>query len=231
MRGATIRSVVLTAMVGAWVGHLLEYVRVAGWDAGLAEMTSSVHSYFFPAGAALTALIVGLVVVARSTWNVLGRRIRAAETCLWRRPRAPLPHGPVDPPGQAVRVVALWLLLSMLQTTMWVIQENLEAVAAGHRAPLLGVVSGVHRLAPVIQAEMALILASTYSLVQRWFLRRRSRLSVLERLVARRWNPTFGLLPVRWRAAGAQSTPLERWGRQRWQRPPPIGAGSLSPFP
>ena len=52
----------MVALVGAWVGHFLEFVRVAGWHAGLVDMTSSVHTYFFPAGAGL--MVVGLAATA-----------------------------------------------------------------------------------------------------------------------------------------------------------------------
>jgi hypothetical protein len=213
-------SIGLTALVGAWVGHFVEYVRVAGWHVGLAEMGSSVHSYFFPAGAALIAVVVGMVVLARQAWRRLGARIRAAEVGLWKRPKT-LPPSPVGQARGAVGVAPLWLALAFLQTATWVTQENLEALGGGHRAPLLAVVSGAHWLAPVVQAEVALSLAAVYSLVQHWFGRRRSQLVARERLVARRWSPRQGFQPVAVRVTSVPSTPLERWGKQRWQRPPP----------
>ena len=224
MRGPSIStaskwSIGFTALIGAWVGHFVEYVRVAGWPAGLGEMGSSVHSYFFPAGAALTAVMFGMVLLARRAWRLLGERIVAAEVGLWRRP-ATVP-APVGQPRAGVGVARLWMALALLQTATWVIQENLEAVGAGHPAPMLGVVSGVHWLAPVVQAEVALILAAVYSIVHHWLARRRSRLVVLERLVARRWSRRCGLAPVVARVASVPSTPLERWGKQRWLRPPP----------
>lgn len=213
-------SIAVTALIGAWLGHFVEYVRVAGWHAGLTDMGSSVHSYFLPAGAALTGAVFGMAVAARQAWVLLGNRIRTAEIGLWKRPTA-VPAARVVEARGAVGVVALWLTLVLLQTATWVVQENLESLGGGRRAPLFGVVSGAHLLAPVVQAEVALILAATYCLVHRWFAKRRSRLVVLERLVARRWNPRYGLLPSETRPASVPSTPLERWGRQRWLRPPP----------
>jgi hypothetical protein len=214
------------ALAGAWLGHFVEYVRVAGWSSGLAEMSSSVHSYFFPAGAALAAVLFGLVVLARRAWAAIDHRIRTAEIGLWKRPKS-MPGASAGEVRGHVGVVGLWLLLTGLQTLTWIFQENLEAIGGGRRAPMLGVVSGAHWLAPVIQAEIALILAASYVLVNRWFTRRRSRLILLERLVTRRWTPNLGLLPVRILPIWATSTPLERWGRQRWQRPPPIGTRTI----
>lgn len=219
-------SVGLMALAGAWLGHFVEYVRVAGWSSALHEMSSSAHSYFFPAGAALTAFIFGVVVLARRAWALLGRRIRTAKISLWMRPKSPPNPSAGDTRGE-VGVAGLWVLLSTLQTVTWICQENLEAIGSGHRAPLLGVVSGAQWLAPVIEAEIALILAAGYVLVHRRFSYRRSQLVVIERLVARRWTPNLGLLPVRIRAAWVPSTPLERWGRQGWQRPPPVGIRSV----
>jgi hypothetical protein len=215
-------SIALTAFVGAWLGHFVEYVRVAGWHAGLAEMTSSVHSYVLPAGAALMAVAVAAAILAKRAWKSLGQRLRAAQIGLWRRPRT-LPIAPAHGRERLPGPFQLWLALTVLQTGTWVIQENLESVAAGHPAPLFGVLTGVHWLAPLIQAEVALILAAAYWVIQSWFAQRRSRLVVIERLVARRWTARYGLLPVPARAASVPSTPLDRWGAQRWQRPPPFG--------
>ncbi len=112
-------------------------------------------------------------------------------------------------------------LLAVLQIAVWVLQENLETVSSGRPAPLLGVVGGSHWLAPVVQAEVALILATAYVVVHRLFSQRRGQIEVIERLVARKWRrrcpartAPLRSLPVAW-------SPLARWGAQRWQRPPP----------
>jgi hypothetical protein len=215
-------SVLLTALAGAWIGHFVEYVRVAGWHAGLVDMTSSVHSYFLPAGAALVVVVTTASLLARRAWIVLGRRLRAAEVGLWRRPKV-LPSPPSDRQPLALGLFRVWTSLTALQVVTWVIQENLEAMGGGHRAPLLGVMSGVHWLAPVMQAEVALILAVVYWVVHRWFAHRRSRLVFVERLVSRRWSPCFGLRPSPSRTVSIPSAPVDRWGAQTWQRPPPFG--------
>lgn len=211
----------LTALAGAWIGHFVEYVRVAGWQAGVGDMTSSVHSYFFPVGAALMAGVVGASVLAQRAWTSLGDRLRAAEVGLWRRP-ATVPTGRASRSTRSVGLFSMWITLTVLQTGTWIFQENLEAVAGGHRAQLIGVLGGVHWMAPLVQAEVALILGVVYWVIQRWFAARRSRIAFIELLVARKWTPHYGLLPVLSRTASVPSTPLDRWGAQRWQRPPPL---------
>lgn len=218
-------SIGLTALVGAWLGHFLEYVRVAGWHVGMAEMSSSAHAYFFPAGAALTGVLAGGFLVARRVWVGLGERMGRAQAGLWRRPST-LPARPGRGRLRPVSVSRLWLTLALLQGCTYLLQENLEAVGAGRSAPLLGVLSGVHWLAPVVQAEVALILAVAYSIVHRWFVDRRTRVAVLERLVTRRWARACVGVPTLYQADGAAGTPLERWGAQRWQRPPPVPAAA-----
>jgi hypothetical protein len=219
--GAPKWSVALSALVGAWVGHFLEYVRVAGWHAGVAEMATSVHTYFFPAGAGLMAVAAGGAVMARRVWARLGRRLRADDNGL-RKPHAARPALAESGAPPNVGLVGVWLVLAVLQLGTWTIQENLEAVAAGNRAPLGAVLAGAHWLAPVVVAEVALILAVGYVCLHRLFGRRRSRVEVLERLVARRWRR--GQIRVALPAAPVMaSSPLQRWGAQRWQRPPPTG--------
>ena len=128
---------------------------------------------------------------------------------------------PIHPAGE-VTLATIWVWLFVLQTVTWIVQENFEAVAAGQRAPLFGVIGGAHWLAPVIEAEVALILAAIYVLVHRRFADRQVRIIDLERLAARRWNRHRPAAITGRVAYAVPSTPLERWGRQRWQRPPPI---------
>ena len=215
-------SIALTALVGSWTAHFAEYVRVAGWQTGRAEMSSSVHTYFFPAGAALMAVVVGVALLGRRAWRALGERLRAAELGIWHRPKS-VPNRSVTTEAQRVGLLGLWVLLFLLQTGTWFIQENLEAIGSGERAPLLGVVSGVHWLAPVVEAEVALTMAVALWLVHGLFARRRNRVVAVERLVARRWSASFGLAPLSVRAiTSVPSTPEDRWGSSRWQRPPPL---------
>ena len=156
----------LTALVGAWLGHFFEYARVAGWHAGVSAMTDSAHIYFFPAGAALITLVLAVGAGAARAWARLGRRLRRAQAGMWARPARPLEPPEPGEPGPRVTprvgLPGLWCLLAVLQIAVWVLQENLETVSSGRPAPLLGVVGGSHWLAPVVQAEVALILATAY---------------------------------------------------------------------
>lgn len=210
--------------MGAWLGHFFEYARVAGWHAGVTAMTDSPHIYFFPAGGALMALVFGVSAGAARAWAHLGHRLRRAQVGLWVGPAQPMPDEPTDPRQRAAPRLSLpwvWVLLTVLQVGTWILQENLEAVSSGQPAPMLGVVGGVHWLAPVVQAEVALILAAVYVLVHRVFSRRADQVQVIERLVARRWRRHCPLRPLPPRWMPVASSPLERWGAQRWQRPPP----------
>jgi hypothetical protein len=121
----------------------------------------------------------------------------------------------------------MWIVLTLLQLGTWTIQENLEAAAGGHRVPLLGVLGGAHWLAPVVQAEVGLVLATAYVLIHGRFRRRHSQVLALEGLEARRWVRCLASTPLPTGAMSVASTPLERWGAQRWQRPPPIAPVSI----
>lgn len=211
--------IALAALAGAWLGHLLEYIRVAGWHAGLVEMTSTVHAYYFPAGAAIVALVVLAGAQAARAWRRLSHRLRRAQAGLWRRP-VDVP-APDDVHPHTLALGQVWAILTMLQLAIWVVQENLEGVAAGRAAPMLGVLAGAHSLAPVIQAEVALILAVGLVTIGRRFDRQGDRIRVVERLVSRKWSRAATVTPAPTLARGVPSTPAERWGVHRWQRPPP----------
>jgi hypothetical protein len=72
---------------------------------------------------------------------------------------------------------------------------------------------------PLVQALIALGLAGLIVGVHQRFNRRVREVRAHERLLARRWPAAVvaATLPVGVRS----TTPLERWGAQRWQRPPP----------
>jgi hypothetical protein len=215
----------LTALVGAWLGHFLEYVRVSGWSSAVPEMTSSVHAYFFPAGIGLLAVVAFGGGALGRIWAVLGRRLAAAEAGRWRQPTATATVAPARPTRVVRRgpsgVARTTLILTVLQLGIWLVQENLEAVGAGQRAPWLGVLGGVHLLAPVVEVEVALILATVYCFVQRALARRAGAVEVIERFLARRWNRAVERQLAVCPTAAPQWSPLQRWGAPRWQRPPP----------
>ena len=219
------KSALALAPVGAWLGHFIEYVRVSGWHGGVAQMTGADHAYFMPAGAALVALVVGASLLLRRAWRTLDHRLRIAETFL-RRPMRRSPErstiearGSASPRGTP-SLAATWIVLTLLQTGIWVAQENLESIASGGHAPLLGVLSGAHLLAPVVMAEVSLLLTGIYVLVHRTFRAKAWQTTAIEQLAVRKW--LRGTISVSFDASRVPSvTPLQRWGAQRWQRPPP----------
>ena len=221
----TSRQVFALALVGAWLGHFIEYVRVSGWHGGVAQMSGADHVYFMPAGAALVGLVIGASLLLRRAWRTLDDRLRIAEAFLrWpmrrRPPEAAFATGRSGPRRGAPGVTNTWIALTLLQTGIWVAQENLESIAAGRHAPLLGVLSGAHALAPVVLAEVALLLTGVYVLMHRTFSAKALRTAAIEHLAVRKWlRCTISLAFDAWRVP--TSTPLQRWGAQRWQRPPP----------
>jgi hypothetical protein len=78
----------------------------------------------------------------------------------------------------------------------------------------------VHALAPVVQAGVALGLAALIVGLQRRFARRVRQVRAHERLLAQRWPLVLVFVPAV--LASRSATPLERWGAQRWLRPPPV---------
>ena len=219
-------SVALLSVVGAWLGHFFEYIRVAGWSAGWSETTTSAHVYFFPAGIGILAVAAGVSVGAGRLWGLLRRRLEAAEAAVWGGPAKPDSTGSVSSsPGH--RLAPLWLQLTVLELAIWVGQENLEAVAAGHRAPLLSVLSGVHALAPMVMAEVAFLLASVYCLICRRFRDLEEAVRCVEGFIARRWRRATTLLWSVVEPVSLAVTPFERWGTQMWQQPPPSGCSTV----
>jgi hypothetical protein len=67
-----------------------------------------------------------------------------------------------------------------------------------------------------------------YLLVHWRFRRRQTEVQVIERLLASKWRRRDGYRPAAKPCLAVPSTPLARWGAQRWQRPPPATPVYLS---
>jgi hypothetical protein len=80
--------IVLVALIGAWLGHFLEYMRVAGLKAGVGSITTSVHLYLLPAGLGLLAGAIAVGTVVAWAWVGLARRLAATRWALKRGARA-----------------------------------------------------------------------------------------------------------------------------------------------
>jgi hypothetical protein len=216
---------VLLVFVSAWIGHTLEYVRLNG-AAGLDRaVLGASHLYMLPLGAVLTVLLAHRGLRWWRRWTALGERLEQARTAL----RSALHGRPPTPPRRAPRtgsvtsvpVALLWAPLALGQVALYVLQESVEAAAAGRPAPGLAAVTGAHWAAPLVHAAVALVLATVVALAGRRLRGRATRLHRWERLVdhlvractcvAERPRPGPGWWP----------SPLQRFGAQLWSRPPP----------
>ena len=217
------------ALVGLWLGHTVEYVRVLGTAGLTTELTGSVHAYMLPLGAALAfAAAIGGVWIWRS-WVALGARLdraRGMATSLLRgrtTPAEPVAEATSrHSPSLAAGVLAAWPALALLQIALYLVQENVEALAAGAPAPGFGAITGVHALAPLVHAGVALVLVIAGAGLLRLLQRRAKQIAVVEaviRALLRRWRalPQPLALPPE-RDAVAPSLLL---GRHILQRPPP----------
>ncbi len=219
-------GVLLVALVGVWLTHTLEYARVSGAARLSAVVLAPVHAYMLPVGALLTLGAALLGVRCWRAWWALGRRLEQTRTALagvWRgrgtgwRPAAPVPR-----PSEGAQLLALWLPLSLLQAGLYLLQENAEALAAGRPLQGLGAVTGVHAPVLAVHVLVAWALAWSVLLVLRRLGERRGVVAACERLL-------LALLRHLGRAAAAPhsaratvASPLDRFGRELWRRPPPL---------
>jgi hypothetical protein len=211
---------VLAVLTGTWVSHALIYALgqgPLGWPDALLR---SLHLYMSPLGLALALLGAALTVRALDVWRTLERRLRVASVALRRsapRRLAASTATPLDPPRGVATLAAL---LSVVQFSVYVIQENFERIAVSVPVPGAAVVAG--RFAPVVivHVVVALTLASGLVFLQHRLHRRERVVLARERLVSaiarRRVASLVHPLVARlW-------TPVERFGRCLWARPPPL---------
>ena len=225
---------VLCALIGTWLGHSLEYLRINGPGALAWEMGRSVHLYMLPLGAVLlAAALVGGARWVRGV-NVLAARLAQLREAVrggrWPSPglagstrflRRSTPTTSTIP----AQFASLWVLLALIQVGLYLLQENLEARLVGLRGPGLTALSGQHWAAVPIHLAVAAVLA----MVMTGLLSRRARLERTvedhERLLARLWAGRVRRVG-RTRRLGFSLTPHQRWGAQRWERPPPSFAAA-----
>jgi hypothetical protein len=214
----------LLVFASVWVGHTVEYIRVAG-SAGLrAELFGSVHAYMVPV--ALVILCLGTLAAGwwYRAWCALGVRLAKAEVSIataWR-------GGDVEScePGTSstahTRALALWLLLAPIELAIYLLQENIESIHSGLGAPELGPITGIHAAAPIVHLSVLLLGSILVEFATRRLERRaeqvESAIRLLRLIVARRRRPELRsrTVPRLWLPA-----PVQLFGRQLWRRPPP----------
>jgi hypothetical protein len=207
----------VAALVGTWLGHEAEYLRVWGPGQFSSALTRSAHAYFGPVG--LVLLIIGMagVQVSLRLARRLEHRVARLRGALLGSPRD---VGRSDgSSGWVLGLPTLVMVLWAVQLGLYMIQENLEAHFSGLPMPGLGAVSGVHGLAPVVHLAVAGVVAAML-----WLTRRRvTQLAAVahrtETLLARR-SHRYCQTAVRSRLPRA-CTPRQRWGMSLWVRPPP----------
>ncbi|MBV8195931.1 MAG: hypothetical protein JOY80_10440 [Candidatus Dormibacteraeota bacterium] len=219
---------VALALLGLWLGHTIEYVRVWG-TAGLdAELFGSVHAYMLPlaAGLGLVGALLGLRLW--QVWTALGRRLDAAQGAVWAllRGRPVAVREPMDaasPPSFWAGVLVAWPALAVLQIALYLFQENVEAVAAHVPAPGLGAITGVHALAPAVHAGVALALVLVVAAVARLVRRRGHVVAAVEAIARALLRALTSRVPeLRIPPSRHLRAPLQLIGLRLQQRPPPV---------
>ncbi len=221
----TAAGAALLPLLGVWLGHTAEFVRVHG-SAGLrGELVGSVHGYMLPTGILLGILAAAAGVRCAQVWQQLGLRLRIARHALshaWRGGIGPVPVTPRQPPRpEPLRLSSVLVRLAPLQITLYVLQENLEAWRAGLATPGLGAIGGVHRAAPLVHVLVAACLAALVVLLHRALRRRHHAVLACQRLArvllaALLRSPTEPRPRPVWLASAR-----DRWTLQLLRRPPP----------
>jgi hypothetical protein len=218
-------GVILLALIGVWLTHTLEYARVTGGGRLSVGALTSVHLYMLPVGALLVLGAALLGVRCWRAWWALGRRLEQTRVALagaWRGRRLPRPQPAISSrPSEGAQLVALWLPLSQLQSGLYLVQENAEALVTGRPLPGIGAVAGAHTVVLAVHVLVAWALACAVLLVLRRLGERHGRVAACERLLLTllRRMGRAALTPQASRPASA--SPLDRFGRGLWRRPPP----------
>lgn len=167
---ATVALFFLVAVAGEWIVHQLEYLIEYGRQFG-PEMAATPHRYYMgPAGAALAAgtlLALTLTALALRLHGLEYRRLRQL------LPRSvqelgPRPYVPASPRA----IARTTLVLAIMQIAVYLVQENLEAMAEGLSLPGLQTLIGAQHLTVLplhllIALCLATILWTAVSLLRR----------------------------------------------------------------
>jgi hypothetical protein len=217
---------VLLAFIGLWVGHTLEYLRVWGGDGLVSSMTNPVHAYMLPLAGALVVLSALFALRLWCAWQALNTRLEQAAMRLrrvWRGGVEPVADTARVRPSPGAHLLAIWLPLAAAQIVLYVVQENVEAIAGAKPAPGLGVITGIHWAAPLVHLYVALLLACGTRICQILLHRRTivvERIEALVRAAIRRRRAVPKPVSV---AHEVEALSLfDRLGRDLWRRPPPL---------
>jgi hypothetical protein len=218
---------VALALIGLWLGHTLEYLRVWGTAGLQAEFLRSVHAYMVPLGAAIAAVCAVAGIRLWRVWAALGLRLDAARWSVRRLFRGATVEAPSAAPHRSAPslpagVLAAWPPLAVLQICLYLLQENVEALAGGAPPPGFGAITGVHALAPPVHAGVSLVLVLAAALALRLVRRRAKEVALVEAVVRAFLRTLFGR-PLRLPSPPSRDVraPLQLLGLLVRQRPPP----------
>ena len=211
---------VVLSLVGLWVGHTIQYAIGHG-TAGLGPMLGgSAHLYLVPVGALLATIVFAASVGWARALAEAERRLAGVRGALTGQRVSATDLEPA-PSAIAFQPLRLWLMLAGSGIALYVFQENTEAGRVHLPTPGLAVLTGRHWTAIPVFCLVALVLVAIVGVCQAKAADVISHLSMeVERLHAL-VRATLAVAPLPHPALRAASTPLERWGRQLWARPPP----------
>jgi hypothetical protein len=219
---------VLLAFIGLWIAHTLEYLRVWGGAGIVGSVTNPVHAYMLPLLGVLAVLGALYGLRLWRAWQALNDRLERAVLGLrsvWRGQDSTA-SAPPTLPSPVARLAAIWLPLASAQLVLYLIQENVEAIARAQPAPGLGAVTGIHWAAPLVHLYVSFLLACGTRICQVLLHRREvvvARVEALLRVAVRHRRSAPSAV-----VAGAHdpiASPLDRLGRHLWRRPPPLLLG------
>ncbi len=220
---------VVLVLVGEWLGHAITWFLTGGATPGLA-LSGATHTYLGPVGVGLAILAVAASWSVWSGLRRLGDLVRSMRSSLDRTWRLDAGTGvdAIAAPAAPVREISwaqLWAGLAVVQLLVYLVQENVEARAAGFAAPGLHVLTAHHGSAVAIHAAIALLGAAlAVEVADRWASTSRAVVQVIKLYRALTARRTDGVTPWIPRAVPAGS-PVARFGRSFLPRPPPLTIG------
>jgi hypothetical protein len=230
-RRARAGAFVVLALVAEWAAHAATWYLTGGATPGHA-LSGATHTYLGPVG----LLLAGLAAAASwSVWRGLRGLVAVARSfeAAIRRPRRDHPGAPAGVAGSArgpgsvaaaARIGArrVWAALLCVQLVVYVVQENVEAHAAGLGTPGLHVLTAHHGSALFVHAAIALLGAMlAVELGDRWIARAHAVVVAVRAYRAVTWRRALAPAGPRHDAVVSDS-PLERVGRSILSRPPPL---------
>jgi hypothetical protein len=236
-RRLAVTAVVVTALVGEWLGHGISYYRAAGIAGLQAGLGGGIHDYMLPLAAVLLAVAAAGAAGLTRAWLALGHRLDSSARLLARLRRGDR-HAALVPPSQQpgrvadlafmpsplARVLALALPLAVVQCALYLVQENLERALRGLAAGGLGPLLDGGGAAAWIQTAVALVLATILTAALLLLRARHRSVERIERLAYAFWQRSR-------RDAAQPANPRPHvtaarllLGSALWQRPPPASS-------